>query len=221
MMGSLAGGIAVPAIATSRPVQPARLLSHTQMTQAATPQLDTSIVPGERLGPITGKTTYQDLVKIFGAERLSDIRPPDADDTEREFGTRINLGPDWSLTLVWQDKTKTIPYQAMDMGPGWKMIGGLHEGMTIADLQPKLGPFQMVGLGGPYGGIVPLTNTRLEPYFGKLIIQMAPAPGADKQLPKNYQAVSGERLISASDPNWQPLNMKVKYLIFLFPRKSQ
>jgi hypothetical protein len=184
------------------------------------PSFDTTVVPGERLGPITAQTTYQDLVKLFGAQRLSETRPPDADDTQREFGTRIDLGPDWALTLVWQDQTKTKPYQAMDMGPGWQLPGGLRTGMAISDLQQKLGPFQMVGLGGPYGGIVPLTRTTLEPYFGKLIIQMAPAPGTVQQFPKQYQAVSGERLIPVSDPNWQPLGMRVKHLIFLFPRRA-
>jgi hypothetical protein len=192
-----------------------------QLGQAtAAPSFDTSMVLGERLGPITAQTTYQDLVRLFGAQRLSDTRPPDADDTQREFGTRIDLGPDWSLTLVWLDQTKTKPYQAMDMGAGWQLPGGLRTGMTIADLQQKLGPFQMVGMGGPYGGIVPLPHTALESYFGKLIVQMAPEPGTVQQFPRQYQAVSGERLVPASDPNWQPLGMRIKHLIFLFPRRA-
>lgn len=181
--------------------------------------LNTEIVPGVRVGPITATTSYQDLVKIFGAERLSDVRPPDAKETEREFGTRINLGPDWSLTVVWQDKTKAKPYETIEMGRGWKLPADLKVGMTIAELQPKLGSFQIVGLGGPYGGIVPLTSTKLEQYFGKVIIQLAPKPGADKKFPQEYKAVSGERLIASTDPNWKPLEMTVKYVVMLFPKK--
>jgi hypothetical protein len=181
--------------------------------------LNTEIVPGVSIGPITAKTTYPDLVKIYGAEKLSDIRPPDAKETEREFGTRINLGPELSFTLVWQDKTKTKPYETIDMGPGWKLPGGLQRGMTLADLQQKLGTFQLVGLGGPYAGVIPLTNTKLEQYFGKVIVQTAPKQGADKKFPQQYKAVTGEVLIPATDPNWKPLEMTVKYVVLLFPKK--
>jgi hypothetical protein len=179
---------------------------------------DTVLVPGEKIGPITGKSTYEDLVKIFGAESLSDIRPPDADDTEKEIGTRVNLGPDLSLTLVWHDKTKTKLYEAIDLGPGWKMPNGLRIGMPMTEIQKILGPFQMVGLGGPYGGVIPLSETTLKQYYGKIIVQMAPVKDAAKKFPKEYKAVEGERLIASTDPNWKALGMTVKYLVIVFPR---
>ena len=201
----------------SQPLRP-RL---TPLSIAQDSALNTKVVPGVSIGPITANTSYPDLVKIFGAERLSDIRPPDAKETEREFGTRINLGPDWSLTLVWKDKTKTKPYETIDMGRGWQLPGDVRVGMTLAELQQKLGIFQVVGFGGPYGGIVPLTNTKLEQYFGKMIIQLAPKPGADKKFPNQFKAVSGkdEPLIASNDPNWSSLDMTVKYVVMLFPKK--
>jgi hypothetical protein len=191
------------------------------LTIAQGAALNTKVVPGVSIGSITANTSYQDLVKIFGAGKLSDVRPPDAKETEREFGTRINLGPDLSLTVVWKDKTKTKPYQTIDMGKGWKLPADVRVGMTLAELQQKMGPFQVVGFGGPYGGIVPLTNTKLEQYFGKMIIQLAPKAGAEKKFPQQFQAVSGkdEPLIASSDPNWTPLEMTVKYVIMLFPKK--
>lgn len=202
-------------ISMSQPLRPRR--NPLNLAQGAT--LNTVVVPGVSVGPITANTSYQDLVKIFGANRLTDVRPPDADETEREFGTRVNLGPDWSLTVVWQDKTKVKPYETIEMGRGWKLPADLRLGMTIAELQQKMGPFQIVGLGGPYGGIVPLSETKLEPYFGKIIVQMAPKQGADKKFPVPYKAVSGERKIPSTDPNWKPLEMTVKYLVMLFPKK--
>jgi hypothetical protein len=179
---------------------------------------DTAIIPGVKFGPIAAKTTYQDLVKLFGAARLSDVRPPDAKDTEREFGTRVDLGPDWSMLVVWQDKTKTKPFEIIEMGPGWQLPGGLKIGMPMTELVKKLGPFEMVGLGGPYGGVVPLRQTLLQQHFGKMIVQMAPVPGADKKFPQAYKSLEGERLIPSTDPNWQTLGMTVKYIIFPFPR---
>jgi hypothetical protein len=207
-----------------QPVVLSQSLQHSKrppLTIAQGAALNTKVVPGVSIGAITANTSYQDLVKIFGAQKLSDVRPPDAKETEREFGTRINLGPDWSLTVVWKDKTKTKPYQTIDMGKGWKLPADIRVGMTLAELQQKMGPFQVVGFGGPYGGIVPLTNTKLEQYFGKMIIQLAPKPGTEKKFPQQFQAVSGkdEPLISSSDPNWTPLEMTVKYAIMLFSKK--
>jgi hypothetical protein len=206
-------------IALSQTLRP-RFTTRTVTVAQSTP-LNTKIVPGISIGSITANTSYQDLVKIFGPEKLSDVRPPDAKETEREFGTRINLGPDWSLTVVWKDKTKTKPYETIDMGRGWKLPGDVQLGMSIAELQQKMGPFQVVGFGGPYGGIVPLTNTKLEQYFGKMIIQLAPKPGAEKKFPQQFKAVSGkdEPLIASNDPNWLPLDMTVKYIVMLFPKK--
>jgi hypothetical protein len=212
-------GLSGQAIAQA-PQVPVKLPSHTLVVGQAKPDVlkDTTIIPGVKFGPVTSKTTYQDLVKLLGANRLTDVRPPDAADTEREFGTRANLGPDWSMTVVWQDKTKTKPFEIIEMGPRWQIPGGLKIGMPMAELVKKLGPFEMVGLGGPYGGIIPLRNTLLQQHFGKMIVQMTPVQGADKKFPQAYKALEGERLIPSTDPNWQVLEMTVKYVIFPFPR---
>jgi len=218
---------AIAATQPTNPPKPSAKPTQTPKTQP-TPQVnskpstvsikDTVLVPGQKIGPITAQSTYADLVKIFGAESLSDIRPPDADDTEKEVGTRVNLGPELSLTLVWMDQTKTKLYEAIDLGPGWKMPKGLKIGMPMTDVQKILGSFQMVGLGGPYGGVIPLSETPLKPYYGKIIVQMAPVQDAAKKFPKAYKAVEGERLIASTDPNWKALGMTVKYLVIVFPR---
>jgi hypothetical protein len=230
-LAALSFGTAIAATKPSLPSKPSVKPTPTQTPKTpSTPQgnskpstvsiKDTVLVPGQKIGPITAQSTYADLVKIFGAESLSDIRPPDADDTEKEFGTRVNLGPDLSLTLVWQDKTKTKLYEAIDLGPGWKMPKGLKIGMPMTDVQKILGSFQMVGLGGPYGGVIPLSETPLKPYYGKIIVQMAPVQDAAKKFPKEYKAVEGERLIASTDPNWKALGMTVKYLVIVFPRSE-
>jgi hypothetical protein len=214
----------VPAKATS----PAKTTSPTKTVQPAKPSKitqksaavisDPVVVPGQKIGPINPSTTYQDLVKIFGEKSLADIRPPDADDTEKEFGTRVDLGPDYSLTLVWLDQTKTKLYEAIDLSPGWKMPMGLKVGMPMEEVQKQIGPFKMVGLGGPYGGVVVLSDTLLQKHYGKMILQLALTPGADKQSSQQYKGVEGERLIPSSDPNWKAMKMSVKYMVIIFPR---
>ncbi len=214
--------LSVPAIAQRLP-QPTpldpQILKAQQPTQTL-PIQDLTIVPGERIGPITGKTTYPDLVRIFGQQRLSDVRPPDADATEREHGTRIDLGPDYSLTLVWLDETKTGLYEAIDLGPGWEVPGGLKDGMTWAELKQKFGgPFNIVGLEGPYSGVVLLNSTPMKQHFGKMILQIQAAPDAKQKFPNEYQSLVGERIIPSTDPNWDKLGMTVKHVIVLFPRR--
>lgn len=215
--GMLEGGL--PFQTLSQTTRPKPSAPSTTAQAIPAPLKDGALVPGVRVGPITATTSYQDLVRIFGAERLKDVRPPDADDTEREHGTRIDLGSTWSLTVVWQDKTKMKPYQTIDMGPGWKFPEGLRLGMPLAELKQKVGTFQIIGLGGPYAGIIPLTNVpKLKPYFGKIIIQMAPVKDAKTKFPQNYKALEGEYPFPSDNPNWKPLDLSVKYLIFLFPR---
>jgi hypothetical protein len=216
-VGANLSGAAIAGQAPPKPVQPPAKPTAVEQGKPGVLK-DTAIIPGVKFGPVTTKTTYQDLVKIFGAERLADVRPPDADDTEREFGTRVNLGSDWSMIVVWQDQTKMKPFEIIEMGPGWQIPGGLKIGMPMAELLQKLGPFEMVGLGGPYGGVIPLRQTRLQQHFGKMIVQMTPVEGANKKFPQAYKALEGERLIPSTDPNWQALGMTVKYIIFPFPR---
>jgi hypothetical protein len=201
---------------------PPILPSHNNPLTAQTPPpplKDTTIIPGKKFGPVGHTITYPELVKLFGKDKLTDIRPPDADDTEKEFGTRVNLGENYSFTLVWRDKTKTSPYEVIEMGSGWQLPVGLKVGMPMAELQKKLGSFKLVGLEGPYSGVVILSSTPItKPYFGKMILQLEPSPDAAKKFPKEYKALVGELVRESTDPNWKPLGMRVKYVIILFDR---
>jgi hypothetical protein len=210
-------GATSKSVATTTPPQSP---SHIDKRTAQAPPLkDTTIVPGKKFGPITEKTTYPELVRIFGKDKLTDVRPPDADDTEKEFGTRVNLGADYSFTLVWTDKTKSRPFEVIDIGAGWQMPLGLKVGMPMAEVQKKLGQFELVGLEGPYGGVVILKSSPVAaPYSGKMILQLESAPDASKRFPKEYKALVGEFVRKSSDPNWTPLGMRVKYVIILFER---
>jgi hypothetical protein len=207
----------------STPSKPSANAIKGRMTQAPPAVLkDTTIVPGKKFGPVTNTITYPELVKLFGQDKLTDVRPPDADDTEKEFGTRVNLGPDYSFTLVWRDKTKTSPYEVIDMGPGWQLPTGLKVGMPKEEVKKKLGSFKLVGLEGPYSGVVILNSSPVtKPFFGKMILQLATAPDAAKKFPKEYKALVGELVRDSNDPNWNPLGMRVKYVIILFDRAGK
>ncbi|AFY35995.1 hypothetical protein [Calothrix sp. PCC 7507] len=174
---------------------------------------DTLIVPGERVGPMTRKTTKQNLIKLFGASRLVDKTISGAEGIGSFAATQVNLGRDRSFLVVWSDRTRTKPVDVRNIGSAWKTSEGIGVGTTFSQLRQKLGNFKLYGLAWDYGGTILLDSSRLSRYHGKLILQVDAAPDAYKKFPKEYQAVSGDSTFSATNPNWKPLGMRVSQII--------
>ena len=183
------------------------------LSKATSPLKDTLVVPGERIGPVTRTTTYQDLVKLFGKSRLSDriVYGPEGIGTWP--GTRVNLGPTQSFTVVWQDTKRVKPFHVRELGSAWKTTEGIGTGTSLTHLQKQLGKFQLSGLDWDYGGAVMFDNTRLSGYIGKLTLVMAATPGSADKFPNDYSAVAGDRLLASTDPHWKSLGMRVSSMI--------
>ncbi|OUL22058.1 hypothetical protein [Nostoc sp. 106C] len=170
---------------------------------------DNLIIPGERVGPVTRKTTKQDLVKLFGASCLVDKTISGAEGIGSFAATQVNLGKERSFLVVWSDQTRTKPLSIDILGSGWKTPEGLSIGTPLSELRKKLGNFQLFGLGWDYSGVILLKTSQLSRYLGKLSLQVDAAPSAYKNHPKDYQAVSGDGTFSSSDPHWQPLGIRI------------
>lgn len=198
-----------PAIACEAPPQ----APQTKTLVAQSPLTDTRLIPGERVGPVTARTTRRDLVRLFGANRLSDrtIQGPEGIGTFA--ATRVNLGPQRSFTVVWSDTSRTKPLDVRELGTGWKTPEGIGVGSTMADLRRILGEFKLTGLGWDYGGNVLLEKTRLDRYQGKLWLRVEAAPNAGDRYAKDYEAVSGDQVISSSNRHWQPLGIRVWQMV--------
>lgn len=176
---------------------------------------DTLIVPGERLGPVTRKTTKQDLVKLFGASRLVDKTISGAEGIDSFAATQVNLGKERSFLVVWSDKTRTKPLDVRNLGLAWKTREGIGVSTPLSQLRQKLGDFKLYGLAWDYGGTILSENSRLSRYQGKLILRVDAAPEAYKKFPKQYQAVSGDSTFSSTNPNWKPLGIRVSEIIVI------
>ncbi|HEY9861381.1 MAG TPA: hypothetical protein V6D16_17910 [Candidatus Obscuribacterales bacterium] len=174
---------------------------------------DALVVPGERIGSVTRTTTYQDLVKLFGKSRLSDRKVYGPEGIEVWPGTRVDLGPAQSFTVVWQDTKRAKPRHVRELGTAWKTAEGIGTGTSLNHLQKQLGKFQISGLDWDYGGAVMFHNTRLSRYVGKLTLVMQANPQASDKYPSDYQAVAGDRLLSSTDPHWKSLGMHVGSMI--------
>ncbi|ABA22514.1 conserved hypothetical protein [Trichormus variabilis ATCC 29413] len=215
----------LPAIATTlalllgysaNPVVALPTNNHQNLTIAQTPQLtDTLIVPGERVGPVTRKTTRRDLAKTFGASRLVDKTIAGAEGIGSFAATQVNLSRGRSFLVVWSDKTRTKPSDVRELGSAWKTREGIGVGTPWSELRNKLGNFKLYGLGWDYGGTVLLESSKLSRYQGKLLVRVDAATNASERYPKDYQAVLGDSTFSSSDRHWKPLGMKVSQLIVI------
>jgi hypothetical protein len=174
---------------------------------------DTRVIPGQRVGAVTAQTTRQDLVKLYGANRLVDRTIPGPEGIGELITTRVNLGQERSFTVVWQDASKTKPADIRNLGTAWKTPEGIGVGSTLTELQQRLGEFQLFGLGWDYGGTVLLQNTKLAKYNGKLILRVAAAPNAAEKHPRAYRSVSGDQTFSSKNPNWRPLGIRIREMI--------
>ncbi|MEH2223495.1 hypothetical protein [Nostoc sp.] len=171
------------------------------------------IVPGERVGPITRKTTKRDLVKLFGASHLVDKTISGAEGIGSFAATQVNLNQGRSLLVVWSDNTRTKPLDVRNLGSAWKTREGIGVGNPLSELRKKLGNFKLYGLEWDYGGTILLDSSKLSRYQGKLILRVNAAPNAYEKFPNDYQSVSGDATFSSSNPHWKPLGIRLAEII--------
>ncbi len=89
-------------------------------------------------------------------------------------------------------------------------------GTSFQELSKKLGDFKLTGLGWDYGGFINLETTKLSKYQGTFSIKVAPNQEAIKKYSQQHQAVLGDRELSSTNPNWQPLDLKVSQMTVHF-----
>ncbi|MBN4006361.1 hypothetical protein [Nostoc sp. LPT] len=188
-------------------------INHPVTVAKSQPLKDTLIVPGERVGPITRKTTKQDLVKLFGVSRLVDKTISGAEGIGSFAATQLNLNQGRSLLVVWSDNTRTKPLDVRNLGSAWKTREGIGVGTPLRELRRKLGDFKLYGLAWDYGGTILLNSSKLSRYQGKLILRVDTAPNASEKFPNDYQLVSGDGTFSSSNPHWKPLGISLTEII--------
>ncbi len=192
-MGGLSAPISLDAIALPPMVQMAR-------TAPNITAQDTTLVPGERVGPISKNTSRADLAALYGEAALEDMQIPVGEGFS-EAGTVVNGGSDRAFSIIWTDATRTRPLLAKDFGPAWQTAEGLRVGLPWAAVQSRLGNFKIYGFGWDYGGTVVLEGSALSQYYGLLLIRMEPSPSAAQAHPEALRAVSGDRLFESNNPN--------------------
>jgi lycopene beta-cyclase len=118
--------------------------------------LDRVMVPGERVGMITGSTSEEELREVVDHESIvrSEIEVGEG------FcypGTVLFPGSPDRLEVTWQDTGRLSPAIVRIDAPGahWQTEGGIGIGSTLRELEEANGgPFLFLGFGWDYGGRV-------------------------------------------------------------------
>jgi hypothetical protein len=192
-------------------------IAFTQQHLARAPIVsNTLIIPGKSVGEINRSTTYTDLVKIFGRQRLT-AKKVYAPEGQAEFaGTLITLGKDRYLTVAWKDKSKKQILYVTIQDPAWKTAEGIGIGMSIYKLRQIIGEFKIGGLYWDYGNSVVDLAPAKQAQFGSLEIKVDADPIAAKQFPKDLEAVTGEIGFPVSSPRWKRLKMSISLISVSF-----
>jgi hypothetical protein len=171
---------------------------------------NTLIIPGKSVGAINRSTTYTDLVRIFGSQRLTAEKVYGPEGQVEFSGTLITLGKSRSLTVVWKDKTKRKIFYVTIQDPAWKTAEGIGIGMNIYKLRQIIGEFKIGGLYWDYGNSVVDLAPAKQAQFGGLEIKVDADPTAAKQFPKDLNAVTGDiESIPVNSPRWKRLKMNI------------
>jgi len=178
---------------------------------------DYTVIPGERVGPVTPETSRADLAELYGEDKLED-QPIGMGEGTTEPGTLVNLGPDQQFAIVWRDAAQTEPLLAKAFGPTWQTPEGLGVGVPYATVKSVLGNFQLYGFAWDYEGSLVLEGSNLDKYYGDLLLRVRPSQEAVEAHPKEYQAVMGDALFAGDEPNLEPLDIQVyEMTVYLNP----
>jgi hypothetical protein len=206
-------------LATTRSI----FLTQQQLISPSIPisKLNTLIIPGKSVGDINKSTTYQDLVRIFGSQRLRSKKVY-APEGQVEFtGTLITLGKNRSLTVVWKNRTKKQVLYVKIEDPTWKTAEGIGIGMKISKLRQIIGEFKIGGLYWDYGNSVGDLAPGKQARFSGLDIKVDADPTAAKKFPQDLAAVTGDiESMPASSPKWKRLKMNISDISVYFSGPS-
>lgn len=178
--------------------------------------LDWVCVPGQKVGPINAKTTYSDLVTIFGAKNIGDATIP-LGDGKTEAGTVVFAdNPDQRLFIQWAIPRER-PHAVIVEGRRWKTSAGLGIGTPLSEIvAANGGEFSFAGFGWDYAGyVVSWKNGQLAAThkLGEDIsLFLVPE---QPYLPADIEALQGDKEYATSLPEAGRVNLRVKAMTVL------
>lgn len=178
--------------------------------------LDWLCEPGKRVGPITSKTTVEELMSFFGEGNVREaVIPIGEGKTER--GTVIfPEDPERRLFIQWKYHNVS-PRSVIVEGTRWRTTKGFGMGSRLSEiLRANEGPISFAGFGWEYAGYV--MNWRggaLEADHvlrDQISLFLKPE---QPYLPADFKAVQGDREFSSDLPEASKLNLHVNAMTIM------
>ena len=144
------------------------------------PELDYTIIPGERVGAITKDIAEAQLVQVYGSENISPVSVYLGEGFYAPGTALFANDSTRLLEIVWKDTTeRKSPDHIRIIGNTWKTPEGVSLGTSLKELEELNGKsFTLTGFGWDYSGtIVSWENGKLEKYSqpsGRLIVRLYP-----------------------------------------------
>ncbi len=173
---------------------------------------DFVIVPGKRVGMITGETTEADVEAAYGKENVRFQSLSVAEGEQREGVLIFPASPN-ELEIIWEleaDNGRPAFVRLGREGSDWKILGEITVGTTLEKLEEINGkPFTLYGFEWDFGGLVTNWNGgKMSPYA---IIAFIP-----QNFDKLDSSLLGEIQLSSDDPRVRALNAKIGSIVITF-----
>ena len=151
------------------------------------------------------------LIKTYGAENVVTGMVPGDFGQEMLATTVFPNDPDKTMRFAWWDNEKRESLNFVDLPPSIDGPGGVHSGMTVAEVLAINGkPFTIRGFWQQSGG-----NARIEQgtlaYLDDAgcFLSLRFSPSADYPQDLDVSAVSGEVTIASDEPLLEKLDTRV------------
>ena len=170
------------------------------------------IVPLKSVGNVTSGMKYEDLLRVFGQNRLKNDTVVEAEGTKSSLMTIIDNEKNTELVVIWADSfpLKSIErIQINQANSPYKTASGVGNGMTIAQLEAvNTQPLRFSGFGWDFGGVISGFNGgKLDSVTIGYILDL-PIEG-DKQDPKS-EDLYGDSMHKTTDPLVRLFKDKIK-----------
>ncbi len=191
---------------------------------------DWLVIPGQRVGPITPRTTHADLVRMFGAKNVQDDEIA-ITDGDRELGTKVFADqPTSYLAILWKDDTPDSSIRRIIFCDAseplssckWHTADGITLGTPLKTIEKANGrKFKLNGFDWGYGGLITSwEGGRLERFAGAcgaVTLRLDPRPEAPSdQRSELLERVEEDAEFWSSDPAMQALDPTVDHMSISF-----
>lgn len=179
--------------------------------------LDWKCEPGKRVGPITSKTTYEDLALIVGEGNLALAQIP-IGEGDLEEGTAVFPGDKLKELIIRWEIPHVRPRAVIVNGSQWKTTSGLGIGVRLSKVvEVNQAPVSFAGFGWDYAGYVrswragQLEKThQLRTAF---LVYLAPER---PYLPADFASLQGDQEFSSEMPEAEGVNLKISSMTIVF-----